>query len=253
MIHASLRRRGGFTLVELLVVIAIIALLIGLLLPALSQARVTGFRTVALAGLREIGAGLNAYAQVNNDDYPTILSHDEKGFLGLSLLGRFHQVAERSFINPATTDTPAPFKSQDGRYVLADLDGAEITDATTIDSSNIHQVNWHCSYAYDNDIKRHKTGRSLLVAADRADYEQGRTFSATWKGTGMCAVWADGHAEFTWTRSISDQSDPNMYHHNEFGGEGSDETWDGVVVTPGTLDTHVRFFSEEEDDELLPD
>lgn len=250
---SPLCRLRGFTLIELLVVIAIIALLVGVLLPSLARARVMGKRTVALAGLREIGIGLNAYAQINEDQYPTMTQHDEKGFLGLSLLGRTHQVAERSFLNPNTEDTPAPSRSSDNRFILADLAGAEITDATNIDPGNIGQVRFHCSYSYDNDIKRHRTGRSLMVAADRADYENGRTFSRNWKGEGMCAVWADAHAEFHKTRSIPDQSDPNMYHHNEVDGEGGTETNDGVVVTPGTLDTHIRFFSEAEDDALLPD
>jgi len=50
----------------------------------------------------------------------------------------------------------------------------------------------------------------------------------------------------------NDQSDPNLYHHNEFGGEGAGETREGVSVTHDTLDTHLRFFSEDEDDVLLP-
>ena len=49
------------------------------------------------------------------------------------------------------------------------------------------------------------------------------------------------------------QRDPNIYHHNEFGGEGGDEVRDDVSVSRATQDTHLRFFSEEEDDVLLPD
>ena len=53
--------RRGFTLIELLVVIAIIAVLIGLIFPALGTARETSRRVKCLANLRGIGVGLAVY------------------------------------------------------------------------------------------------------------------------------------------------------------------------------------------------
>lgn len=64
----------GFTLVELLVVIAVIALLVGLMLPALSGARKAAKGTVCLSGLRSIGQGVVMYCAENKDRYP-ISSH----------------------------------------------------------------------------------------------------------------------------------------------------------------------------------
>ena len=56
------RTTTGFTLIELLVVIAIIALLVGILLPSMSQAREQAKRAYCLSNLRSIGAAALSYA-----------------------------------------------------------------------------------------------------------------------------------------------------------------------------------------------
>src|SRR5436190_1741677 len=65
-----MRKSRAFTLVELLVVIGIIALLISILMPALSKARKQALNANCMSNLRTVGQSLQLYAAENKGKYP---------------------------------------------------------------------------------------------------------------------------------------------------------------------------------------
>jgi prepilin-type N-terminal cleavage/methylation domain-containing protein len=100
-------RRSAFTLVELLVVIGIIAVLIGILMPALSKARKQSKAIQCQSNLRQFGMGIEMYAATFRGVMPfkgpdgSSTSATNKNFFGSATSGCIGYVAQRR-VRPGT-------------------------------------------------------------------------------------------------------------------------------------------------------
>jgi prepilin-type processing-associated H-X9-DG protein/prepilin-type N-terminal cleavage/methylation domain-containing protein len=122
------RRVDAFTLIELLVVMAIIAILAGMLLPALGRAKAKGKQAGCMSNLRQIGLGMQMYVDDNAGYGPTTTHGASTNASWIFQLSGYVGQVDRIRLCPADPKGNQRLKNSASSYTLNEYTAVDLVD-----------------------------------------------------------------------------------------------------------------------------